>query len=181
MDGPRITVATQYGHLEVGIGAGPQSLGSNAYANDGKYPSAAHVFGRDPEAPSLYAFVQSEDGQLTINGIPYTVAYARFTLREAQPGRGEVGIDWREEYGNGSPLKRSDVIFGGEPTDAARKAWREVIAPAIVAGLRTSSQQATEAGTLARRAFRADVIARADALRAEADRLVGLIAAEPPM
>jgi hypothetical protein len=174
---PTIRVDTKYGPLAVRITAGPTRAPGGGYLSDHGYPNEAHAFGREPDAPTLGAYAGTADGghapELTINGIGYG-ASAHFALRE--PKGYETGTDWREEYGGGSPLHRSGSWLADEPTEGARKVWREVIAPAIIAALRTASQECTEAQALARAAFVADCKARAAALRAEADRLEGLMA-----
>jgi hypothetical protein len=172
MDGPHVTVTTKYGALDVSIGAGPTSAPGSAHVNDGGWPSSAHAFDRKPDAPSLYAYVRSEDGQLTINGIPYVVSYARFAYADrTYPSGPTLALDWREEHGGGFPLKRSDVLFGGDATDGARKAWNDTISPAIVAALSVADAEMREARTIAAEKFAASCSETATRLRAEADRL----------
>lgn len=143
MTAPELTIETRYGRLTARIWAGPS-------------------FGRDADAPTVGATVlageqhniNAPDGYttptLTLNGIPYR-ATGYFAL---------TADGWREEYGGRSPLARTDVLFGGDPTDAARKVWRETISPAILAALTTAT---------------AEILgARIAALRAEADRLAAL-------
>lgn len=177
-DRPTVSVETPYGTLAAHVWAGPSLVPGTIHANDGKHPTSGHAFGREADAPYVGATVETAgDATLTINGVAYTVM-ARFLLDSKEYG---MAAGWAEDRsGYGYHLKRAGGGYFSDPvTDGARKAWYSVIVPAVIAALTDAPGAIAEAEAIGRRKFRVSVTERADALRAEADRLVGLVSSDP--
>ena len=116
---------------------------------------------------SLGAFVDYDGPHLTINGIDYRVSVWFYYDANGRPG-------WSQSYAGGPALGRpARYGIDGEPTEGARKVWREKIAPAIIAALTGPDglQAIATARAAAADRFRDSLAERVSALRAEADRL----------
>lgn len=170
MEYPTLTIETPYGPMTARLWAGPTACPGKGNLSDHDWPSDAHAFARQLPPAYVGATVETgnygNDPDLTVNGVRYG-ASARFDL---------TADGWAPDRGQYRTLSRPGHFLDDGVTDSARKAWRERIAPAIVAALAAATAETERARANARATLLADIRKRAADLRTEADRLDGMAA-----